>query len=43
MHLVFGSSELKYPQLFGIKPEEIQNAYKAQETKREKAKFGVLD
>ncbi len=43
MHLVFGSSEMKYPQLFGIRPEEIQNAYKAQETKREKAKFGVLD
>ena len=43
MHLVFGTSELKYPELFGIKKEEIANAYKAQETKREKAKFGVLD
>lgn len=43
MHLVFGTSELKYPQLFGLKKEEIQNAYVAQETKREKAKFGVLD
>ena len=43
MHLIFGTSELKYPQLFGLKEEEIQNAYVAQETKREKAKFGVLD
>ncbi len=43
MHLAFGTSELKYPQLFGLKKEEIENAYKAQETKREKAKFGVLD
>ena len=43
MHLVFGTSEMKYPQLFGLKKEDIQNAYKAQETKREKAKFGVLD
>jgi len=43
MHLVFGTSELKYPELFGIKKEEIAKANKAQETKREKAKFGVLD
>ena len=43
MHLAFGTSELKYPQLFGLKKEEIENAFVAQETKREKAKFGVLD
>lgn len=43
MHLTFGTSELKYPQLFGLKKEEIENAYVAVETKREKAKFGVLD
>ncbi len=43
MHLIFGTSELKYPQLFGLKQEDIANAYKAEETKREKAKFGVLD
>jgi len=43
MHLAFGSSELKYPELFGLKKEDIQNAFKATETKREKAKFGVLD
>lgn len=43
MHLTFGSSELKHPELFGLKKEEIQNTFKATETKREKAKFGVLD
>ena len=43
MHLIFGSKELKYPELFGLKKEDIQNAYVAVETKREKAKFGVLD
>ena len=43
MHLVFGSKELKYPELFGLKKEDIQDAYVAVETKREKAKFGVLD
>lgn len=43
MHLIFGSSEMKYPQLFGLKKEEIENTFVAQETKREKAKFGVLD
>jgi len=43
MHLAFGTSELKHPELFGLKKEEIENAYKAVETKREKAKFGVLD
>lgn len=43
MHLIFGSSELKYPELFGLKKEDIEQAYVATETKREKAKFGVLD
>ena len=43
MHLAFGTSELKYPELFGLKKEDIQNTFKAVETKREKAKFGVLD
>ncbi|MBR3604748.1 MAG: protein translocase subunit SecD [Candidatus Gastranaerophilales bacterium] len=43
MHLIFGSSELKYPELFGLKKEDIENAYVATQTKREKAKFGVLD
>ncbi|MBQ8634594.1 protein translocase subunit SecD [bacterium] len=43
MHLIFGSSELKYPELFGLRKEDIENAYVATQTKREKAKFGVLD
>ena len=43
MHLIFGSKEMKYPELFGLRKEDIENAYVAKETKREKAKFGVLD
>ena len=43
MHLILGTSELKYPQLLGLNPDEIKNGFTAQETKREKAKFGVLD
>ena len=43
MHLVFGTGELKYPQLFGLKKEEIGKAFEVKETKREKAKFGVLE
>lgn len=43
MHLIFGTGELKYPALFGLRKDEIGTAYSATETKREKAKFGVLD
>ena len=43
MHLVFGTGDLKYPQLFGLRKNEIGKAFEAKETKREKAKFGVLD
>ena len=43
MHLIFGTGELKYPALFGLRKDEIGTAYTASETKREKAKFGVLD
>lgn len=43
MHLVFGTGELKYPQMFGLKKEEINTAYTATETKREKARFGILE
>jgi preprotein translocase subunit SecD len=43
MHLVFGTGELKYPQLFGLRKDELGTAFKVNETKREKAKFGVLD
>ncbi len=43
MHIIFGTGKLEKPQLFGLKPEEINAEYQAVETKREKAKFGILD
>lgn len=43
MHLIFGTGELRYPQLFGLRKNEIGKAFEVKETKREKAKFGVLD
>ena len=43
MHLIFGTGELKYPALFGLRRDEIGKSFDVSETKREKAKFGVLD
>ena len=43
MHLVFGTGELKHPALFGLKQDEIGKSYEATDTKREKARFGILD
>ena len=43
MHLIFGTGELKYPALFGLRQDEIGKSYEATETKREKARFGILD
>ena len=43
MHLMFGTGQLKHPALFGLREEDINEAYEVAETKREKAKFGVLD
>ena len=43
MHLVFGTGELKHPALFGLRQDEIGISYEAAETKREKARFGILD
>ena len=43
MHLLFGAGQLKHPSWFGIKQSEIGKAYEAKETKKEKAKFGILD
>lgn len=43
MHLVFGTGELKHPALFGLRQDEIGKSYEATETKREKARFGILD
>ena len=42
MHLIFGTGQLKHPEWFGLKQSEI-NEYQVVETKREKAKFGILD
>ena len=43
MHLIFGTGELKYPQMFGLRKDEIGESYRAAETQREKARFGILD
>ena len=43
MHLIFGTGELKYPQLFGLHKDEIGKSFEATETKRENARFGILD
>ena len=43
MHLLFGTGQLKHPSWFGLKQSDIGEAYQAAETKREKARFGVLD
>ena len=43
MHLLFGTGQLKHPEWFGLKASEITEGYSATETKRENAKFGVLD
>jgi hypothetical protein len=43
MHLVFGTGDLKYPALWGLNQSDIQVGFQAQETKKEKAKFGVID
>ena len=43
MHLVFGTGELKHPALFGLKASDINKSYTAVETRKEKAKFGVLN
>lgn len=42
MHLIFGAGSLKHPEWFGLKKEEI-GEYQVVETKRENAKFGILD
>ena len=43
MHLFFGTGNLKNPALFGLRADEIGEGYQVVETKREKAKFGILD
>lgn len=43
MHLIFGTGELKYPGLFGLRKDEIGKGFEVTETKRENARFGILD
>lgn len=43
MHLIFGTGNLKNPALFGLRADEIGEGFRVVETKREKAKFGILD
>ena len=43
MHLIFGTGKLTHPGLFGLKASDINEGFQAVETKREKAKFGILD
>lgn len=43
MHLIFGAGTLKNPALFGLKASEIGEGFQVVETKREKAKFGILE
>jgi len=41
--LIFGTKTLTNPWIFGLKKGEIGTAYQATESKKENAKFGVLD
>ena len=43
MHLIFGTGNLKNPAMFGLRTDEIGEGFKVVETKREKAKFGILE
>ncbi len=43
MHLIFGTGDLKYPALFGLRKDEIGKGFEVTETRREKARFGILD
>ncbi len=43
MHLLFDGERFKSPKYFRVKESEIVKGFEAEDTKREKAKFGVLD
>ncbi len=43
MHLMFGTGQLKHPEWFGLKKEQIAKGYAAKDTIPRKAKLGVLD
>ena len=43
MLLIFGTKTLKNPALFGLKASEIGQGYQVTESKKENAKFGIID
>ncbi len=43
MHLMFGTGQLKHPEWFGLKKEQIAKGFAAKDTSPRKAKLGVLD
>ncbi|OGI02591.1 MAG: protein-export membrane protein SecD [Candidatus Melainabacteria bacterium GWF2_32_7] len=43
MHLLFGTGQLKNPEWFGLKKEQIKKMFEVNDTDPRKAKLGVLD
>ena len=43
MLLIFGTKSLTNPALFGLRTDEIGQGYQVTETKKENAKFGIID
>lgn len=43
MLLIFGTKSLTNPALFGLRADEIGQGYQVTETKKENAKFGIID
>ena len=43
MLLTFGTKSLTNPALFGLRADEIGQGYQVTETKKENAKFGIID
>ncbi len=43
MLLIFGTKTLTHPELFGLRKSEIGQGYQVTESKKENAKFGIID
>jgi len=43
MHLLFGTGQLKYPEWFGLKKEDISKTAEVENTNPRKARLGILD
>jgi len=43
MLLIFGTKTLKHPQMFGLRKDEIGQGFQVKESKKEDAKFGIID